>query len=77
MTRTPVFIANLPPGVDLDKFETAVRELFGPTYRGVPVPVAYRVDWGKELTAARAWRAGVDATLTAGTQMSKEGKSDA
>jgi hypothetical protein len=49
------------PGPDREQFEAAMRVVFGPVYRGVPVPEQYRIDWGKELTAALAWRKGVDA----------------
>jgi hypothetical protein len=46
-------------------FEDSLARELGAVYRGVPRPERYRVTVGKELTEALAWKAGVDATLSA------------
>jgi hypothetical protein len=48
-----------------EKFEDCLRRELGAVYRGVPRPPRYQVEVGKDLTEALAWKAGVDATLSA------------
>jgi len=46
-----------------ESFVEAMNALFSTTYRGIPVPDGYRIDWGRECSLALAWRAGVNAGL--------------
>lgn len=48
-----------------ESFEESMRRELGAVYRGVPRPQRYRVEVGKDLTEALAWKAGVDAALAA------------